>query len=516
MWPDFVASCAGKTRDLLIPKPSKYDLNLDYSNPEDLGRIQKLKALAEDAKKGLTSYTEVAVVLQSAFSDHSGDLVDINLTLGRAEFDLLVGDMIAKTVAETAAVVGKSGFRPSDFDRVLLVGGSSRMPIVASELRKTFSCQVELSDPDLIVARGAAMRARFIPIGGSAGDGPLTLEYPRQTSDRRINITARLSQAVEDGQAYLTRSDGKETNSAVDKDRYILRGVELEPNRENTFHLEVLDGSEDVFAEADLSIAHSSEPPPPQAPPPGGTAKITKHIQFLGKRGFKELFPEGEPLPATKVEKCYRAGAANWIRIPIYEGEHFLRDLRIEGIDGSVNIGAEIEFRITIEKEYTVKASAVVVSSGHKADIEFQIDRIKMPSLHQMEQDKDKVIEEIEDALPAVKDPNKVAQFRRRQRRLEADYTTASRAAEPDSHHLFSLIGAMKKLATEIQGELVFMHPPLDEFEGIIRVCRNKAEQLKDTAKVTKSDVMKKIGSLESARQRRLGKGGSERMEACR
>ena len=402
--------------------------------------------------------------------------------------------MIAKTMAETLAVVKKSGLGLGDFDRVLLVGGSSRMPIVATELRKIFSCPAELEQPDLIVAKGAAMRARFIK---APGGGPLALDYPRQTSDRRVNISGRLPSVVADGQAYLTRSDGRETNAAVDKDRFMLRGVDLEEDRENTFHLEVLDGSENVLAEEDISIVHSLAFGGGGGG--GGGAKITKQIRCLGKKGFKELFPEGELLPATKTDKCFRSDNSSTIRIPIYEGERWLRDLCIEGVDASVNIGAAIEFRITIEKDYTVKASAAVVSSGHKADIQFQIDRIKMPSVEQMEQDKDKVLEEIEDGLAAIKDPNKLAPFRRQVRRLEADFTKASRAAEPDSYHLFSLIGEMKKLATAIGGEKVFMDPPLDEFEGLVRVCRNKAGQLKDTAEVKKSDVLKKIDILESA-----------------
>ena len=51
--------------------------------------------------------------------------MDVDFALGRAKFDLLVGDMITKTMIETAAVVEKAHLRLSDFDRVLLVGGSA-------------------------------------------------------------------------------------------------------------------------------------------------------------------------------------------------------------------------------------------------------------------------------------------------------------------------------------------------------------------------------------------------------
>lgn len=195
----------------------------------------------------------------------------------------------------------------------------------------------------------------------------------------------------------------------------------------------------------------------------------------------------------------------NPVSVAIYEGERLLRDIQIEGLDVA-KAGAEIELRITIEEDYTLHASASVVSSGQKAHIESQIDRIYMPSLERMTKDKDRVVGEIEDALASVSGADRLAQFRRRARRLEAEYTTAGRAAEPDSHHLFSLIGEMKKLVASIHSEVAFIAPSLDEFAGVIGDCRSGAGQLKDTAEIKISDVMKKIDSLDKA-----GEGAWER-----
>ena len=190
----------------------------------------------------------------------------------------------------------------------------------------------------------------------------------------------------------------------------------------------MLDGSENIVVESDLAIVHSTEPATQLS---ASSAKITKRIGYLAGTRIRELFAEGELLPATKAETFRWPGGINPVSVAIYEGERLLRDIQIEGLDVA-KAGAEIELRITIEEDYTLHASASVVSSGQKAHIESQIDRIYMPSLERMTKDKDRVVGEIEDALASVSGADRLAQFRRRARRLEAEYTTAGRAAEPD------------------------------------------------------------------------------------
>ena len=63
-----------------------------------------------------------------------------------------------------------------------------------------------------------------------------------------------------------------------------------------------------------------------------------------------------------------------------------------------------------------------------------------MPSLEQLERDKDSAIEEIENGLAIVKDRNKQVQFRRTVRRLEGEFSKAQKANEPDRHHLYTLV----------------------------------------------------------------------------
>lgn len=492
-------------RDLLIPDPPRYDLDLDATNPEDLVRIQKLKWLAENAKKELTIRPEVAIVQQGAIQDHAGELVDVDLDLSLKAFNLLIGDMIDKTVRATLAVVEKSGKQRSDFDRVLLVGGSSRMNVVMDELSKIFTCPVLLAKSatgadliDKIVALGAAMHAGSLNLGPESS-GELLLEYPRQTADSRVSIAGRLPQVIEDARAYLTRTGGEREQEvqdvAVHGDRFLLQGVELTAEAENRFRVEVLDGTETELAVAEISILQK------KIVVGSEKAKLTKPIRFLGRKGFKILFPEGEPLPATTTEICYRAGKGSFVLIPIYQGERPLRDLRIDGIGSDVNVGAEIKLTVTIEKDYNVRGEAVISKSGQKASVDFRIEPIQMPSLEQLERDMETTIEEIEDGVGIIKDPNKRAGFRKSVRQLKSDFTKARNANEPDAHHLFTLVGELRKIKTEVDNSQEFLTPPLEDFHGLMRVCGSKASKLEPNAAVSKDEVLKKISALESAGQ---------------
>ncbi len=485
-------------RDLLIPNPPRFLLDLDASRPEDLVRIQKLKWLGETAKIQLTNQSEVAIIQQGIFQDQAGEIVDVDMDITQENFNLLIGDMIDATVRATLAVVEKSGRRPSDFDRIVLVGGSSRMPVVAQELKKVFTAPVLLQNAmaDKIVAQGAAIRAGSMRMKQS--EGGITLEYPQQTADSQASIAGRLDDAAAGVRAFLTPltgDSGAELEEPVEGGRFLFRAVTLQGTGMSRFKVEVEDRQGVVIAQNEVRILRIAGDERRDAP----TSMITKPIRYLTRKGLKELFPEGEPLPATKVEICRRGGREDFVSIPIYEGDRELCELRINGVDRSLAVGAEIKLSVTIERDYSVRSSAEIVSTRQQASVEFNIEPIKIPSLKELDGDKEHVLEEIENAMPMVKDPNAAAGFRRTLRKLENSYAKARSATEPNCHQLYTIVGEMRKLRTEVVGAQEFMKPPKGDFEGAVRSCRYLAGKLKENAAVSKDDVLKKIDILEKA-----------------
>ncbi|BAW08585.1 Hsp70 family protein [Nocardia seriolae] len=126
--------------------------NPDAEDPlDDSVGSQLLVLAAEQAKHELTTADRTEVVIA-----HDGARAVIELS--RAELETMTASLMRRTLDLTKAVLAAAEQRGvRRVDRLLLVGGSSRMPMVAEQLHKEFGLAGELSDPDLSVARGAAL-----------------------------------------------------------------------------------------------------------------------------------------------------------------------------------------------------------------------------------------------------------------------------------------------------------------------------------------------------------------------
>jgi molecular chaperone DnaK len=126
----------------------------DAEDPlDDSGGAQALVLAAERAKRALTDAEAT-----TARVEHGGRVLDVALT--RADLERLTAGLLDRTLELTRSVLAAArGRGAAGVDRVLLVGGSSRMPAVARRLAEELRVPVELRDPDLAVAKGAAVYA---------------------------------------------------------------------------------------------------------------------------------------------------------------------------------------------------------------------------------------------------------------------------------------------------------------------------------------------------------------------
>ncbi len=118
---------------------------------EDPDTCQDLQLSAEKAKKILTQRDQTPVLVT-----HAGERVKI--ILERRAFEIITQDLLERTISLTHEMLeeaGKKGYE--HFDEIILVGGSTRMPQVAERIRKEFSMEGKIFDPDESVAKGAAI-----------------------------------------------------------------------------------------------------------------------------------------------------------------------------------------------------------------------------------------------------------------------------------------------------------------------------------------------------------------------
>ncbi|OYD07652.1 molecular chaperone DnaK [Paludifilum halophilum] len=141
----------------------KKEHGIDLSN--DRMALQRLKDAAEKAKKDLSGVLTTTVSLPFLTADASGPK-HLEVTLTRAKFEELSADLVERTMQPTRQAMRDAGIEPGQVDRVILVGGSTRIPAVQEAIKKLTGKEPSKGvNPDEVVAMGAAIQA-----GVLAGD----------------------------------------------------------------------------------------------------------------------------------------------------------------------------------------------------------------------------------------------------------------------------------------------------------------------------------------------------------
>lgn len=135
----------------------KKENGIDLRN--DKMAMQRLKEAAEKAKIELSGVTTTNVNLPFITADASGPK-HLDTTLTRAKFDELTADLVEKTMVPTRQAMSDAGLTTDKIDKILLVGGSTRIPAVQEAVKKYLGKEpFKGINPDECVAIGAAIQA---------------------------------------------------------------------------------------------------------------------------------------------------------------------------------------------------------------------------------------------------------------------------------------------------------------------------------------------------------------------
>ncbi|MBS4176282.1 molecular chaperone DnaK [Lederbergia citrea] len=125
---------------------------------QDKMALQRLKDAAEKAKKDLSGVTSTQISLPFITAGEAGPL-HMELTLTRAKFDELTSGLVERTMGPTRQALKDSGKSASEIDKVILVGGSTRIPAVQEAIRKETGKEPHKGvNPDEVVAMGASIQ----------------------------------------------------------------------------------------------------------------------------------------------------------------------------------------------------------------------------------------------------------------------------------------------------------------------------------------------------------------------
>lgn len=318
---------------------------------KDKQALQRLREAAEKAKVELSSVTASNINLPFISMTSEGP-VHLDETLTRAKFEELTADLVEATMGPTRQALRDAGGEPKEVDKVLLVGGSSRIPAVQEAIRRFMGKEPYKGiNPDEVVALGAAVQAGVIK--GDVKDvllldvTPLSLGIETLGGVFTKLIERNTTIPTEKTQTFSTAADGQ-----TQVEIHVLQGEREMAAYNKTLGRFALDGIApaprgvpkiEVKFDIDVNgIAHVSA----KDLGTGREQKITIQSQTgMSKEDIERAVKEAEAMAAEDKARREEAEVRNTADSAVYNAEKLIKENEDKGLDqGLIDaVKAEIE-----------------------------------------------------------------------------------------------------------------------------------------------------------------------------
>ena len=308
----------------------KKEQGVDVS--KDQLAVQRLKDAAEKAKHELSSTMQTEVNIPFLTAD-AGGAKHFSMTFTRAKLESLVKDLVDRSISLTKKTVEEAGFKMSDINEVIMVGGQTRMPLIVEEVKKLFGKEPHKDiNPDEVVALGAAIQGGIMQ--GQVRDvllldvTPLSLGIETLGQVFTKMIEKNTTVPVSKSQVFSTAAD-----SQPSVEIHVLQGERAMAHDNKTLGRFILDGippaprgvpqvevSFDIDANGILNVKAKDK----------GTGK-EQSVRIEGSSGLtdeekKRMMADAEKHAAEDAKRKELAEAKNLAETLIYTTEKMVKD----------------------------------------------------------------------------------------------------------------------------------------------------------------------------------------------
>lgn len=430
-------------REIVVKKLKKAGYHVDrlFDETTSSGKslARKIQLDCENCKIELSS-KDSAILEIFDIDDDNGEPIEFECEITRAELESLIGDTIERSIIIAKKALAGASVNASQLDKILLVGGSTFIPLVRRRLSEEFGVELDSSlNPMTVVAAGAAIYASTSVIDveeevelTNANNAIVNLTYDPISSEETVNVIGKVVN-IKDVDIAKVKID-----CAIKKDFsgvcWTSGWLELLDQYTGIFDVDVLlqkgalnhfrvsasdkNGREIVIANPFFEIKHNENVLKTSAPP--ATMSIGVQIKD-SKTGYDILYhviKKNSPLPAQndrtfRLSRDIDPAVDDCITIKIWEGENTQNPeanfpagaitVKSSAMDRMIPKGTEIELTIVADENRNIRVSGYIPDFDFIIPEETLRTETKVDLTERME-DVDKKIQQSEVSIQRLKD----------------------------------------------------------------------------------------------------------------
>jgi molecular chaperone DnaK len=342
-----------------------FDLPEDFQKEKQFEKMLRVaRYRAEIAKIALSTQVADRIFAdegQIRTSDRSGEEIYLDIEITREQLEGLIGEEIDRSIALCQKLFDENGYKAEDFDRVVLIGGPSRMPIVRERIGNDLGVRVDLEvDPMTAVAHGAAIFAESRDWSGetaslknlrgkaqSKGLIDVRYDFPARTSDDRLRIRVSAPSAPDGVRIEATTEDGWSSGQLSLKGMNEIRGIPLAKAGPNRVSISVYDsdGSLRRDASTELVVVRTGASAAGMPMTHSLAVKIAEGAFGSERNRLSVLVDKGTILPESGAKKfrCSKdlyAGDGGVVDFEVYEVAEGVADPDVSKLVGAIRVNS--------------------------------------------------------------------------------------------------------------------------------------------------------------------------------